>query len=294
MKLLKKTIYGASALALAGYGIGKYLKYNNKSIEVNKRLVESSLLPKSFDNFRIVQVSDLQSQEFGKDQKNLIKAVRRARPDIVVITGDLLDRNHTDFDLALKAVVGLNSLAPVFYVNGNHELKVDKDMIEDFYDEIEALGVHILMDEYKRVKRGDDYINIVGLSEQTVLGTKEMTWELGEDYSREILSESVRILLSELDEGYTILLSHEPQYIKEYAAANPNLVFCGHAHGGQFRLPNGQGLYAPGQGIMPKFTEGIHVWENTTMIISRGLGNSIFPFRLNNRPEIILTILKSK
>lgn len=294
MNSLKKVIYGALAGAIAGYGTRKYLNYSNKSIEVNKRIIESSSLPENFNNFRIVQVSDLQSEEFGKNQEDLLKAVRRARPDIIVITGDLVDRNHTDFDISFKAIEGLNSLAPMFYVNGNHELQVNRYRLEELYDDMKALGVHILMDECRKVKRGDEFINIIGLSEQTVFGAKEMTQDLGEAYGREILAESVRILLSESEEGYTILLSHEPQYIEEYALAKPNLVFCGHAHGGQFRLPNGQGLFSPGQGLFPKFTSGIHVCKDTTMIISRGLGNSVFPFRLNNRPEVILTILKSK
>lgn len=294
MNLLKKTVCSVGAAAALGYGMSRYIKYGNKAIEVSKRTVESVFLPENFNDFRIVQVSDLQSQKFGENQQDLIKEVRRAKPDIIVITGDLIDRNHTDFRLAMQAVEGLNDLAPVFYVNGNHELKVDQEKLKDFYEEMESMGVHILLDNNKKVKRGQEYINIAGLSEQTVLGIKEMTWELGEDYGREILAESVRLLLAETDESYTILLSHEPQYIKEYAAGKPNLVFCGHAHGGQFRLPNGQGLFSPGQGILPKLTEGVHVCEDTVMVISRGLGNSIFPFRLNNRPEIVLTILKSK
>lgn len=294
MNLLKKTVCSVGAAAALGYGMSRYIKYGNKAIEVSKRTVESVFLPENFNDFRIVQVSDLQSQKFGENQQDLIKEVRRAKPDIIVITGDLIDRNHTDFRLAMQAVEGLNDLAPVFYVNGNHELKVDQEKLKDFYEEMESMGVHILLDNNKKVKRGEEYINIAGLSEQTVLGIKEMTWELGEDYGREILAESVRLLLAETDESYTILLSHEPQYIKEYVAGKPNLVFCGHAHGGQFRLPNGQGLFSPGQGILPKLTEGVHVCEDTVMVISRGLGNSIFPFRLNNRPEIVLTILKSK
>jgi predicted MPP superfamily phosphohydrolase len=94
-----------------------------------------------------------------------------------------------------------------------------------------------------------------------------------------------------------ILLAHEPQMIDGYSQpTHPgvDLVFAGHAHGGQIRLPFTDGLFAPGQGILPKLTSGVHVLDNTTMIISRGLGNSTFPLRLFNRPEVVVTELKRK
>ena len=104
------------------------------------------------------------------------------------------------------------------------------------------------------------------------------------------------ILTELLDEedGYTILLSHRPELFEVYAENNIDLIFSGHAHGGQFRIPFVGGLIAPNQGLFPKYDAGIYEEGNTTMVVSRGIGNSIVPFRINNRPEIVLVELASQ
>lgn len=305
MGSVKSGIYSVCVAAACGYLGGKFLKRSNKKIEVNKHHLKSKSLPKAFDGFKIAQVSDLQSQEFGLGQRDLISAVRRSRADIIVITGDLLDRNHTDFGLATEALEGLLKLAPVYYVNGNHELSVAEDEMTDYYEQMRAMGVHVLLDRAEKIFRGGETIEILGISEDSVFGAKEIGYEHGADYADAVLAKSVQILKDGYGNGkedevdnaakkcFSILLTHEPQYLEQYAESGVNLVFAGHAHGGQFRLPGGQGLFSPGQGVLPKITSGFYVKDGTVMMVSRGLGNSVFPFRLNNHPEVVVVALHS-
>ena len=208
-----------------------------------------------------------------------------------MITGDLVDRNHTDFMAAMKAVSGLLKIAPVYYVNGNHEVMLPERKILPFYEELKTMGVHVLFDKSELIEREGGHITIMGLSEQSVFAAKRVGWELGKSFKTALMCDNLRTMREDVDDGFSIMLTHEPQYLEEYVSADPDLIFAGHAHGGQFRLPNGQGLFSPGQGPLPKITSGIHRSGDVRMIVSRGLGNSVFPIRLNNRPELVTAIL---
>ncbi len=284
---------GAAVTAGAVCGAASLLRWNNKSIVTTEYEIGSPRVPEAFDGFRIVQVSDLQSEYFGLSQSSLLRAVRNGDPDIIVITGDLIDRNHTDYMAAYQAVSGLVRIAPVYYVNGNHEYVLPDRKLLPFFGKMRDLGVHMMLDEGEEIRRGDSHINIAGLSENSVFAAKEAGQELGVTFEYTELIQRMKEVLEKTDGEYSILLTHEPQYLEQYARLEPDLIFCGHAHGGQFRLPGGQGLFAPGQGPLPKLTSGVHQMGRTQMVISRGLGNSIFPWRLNNRPEIVAAVLRS-
>lgn len=282
----------AAGTGAAAYGMYQVLRYGNKELVATEYRFSSRRVPEAFKGFRIAQVSDLQSEYFGEGQKNLLKAVEWGKPDIIVITGDLLDRNHTDFMAAMKAVTGLLKIAPVYYVNGNHEMVLPPAKMHPFYEEMKQMGVHVMFDCCETISREEDHINIMGLAETSVYAAKEIGWELGTKFESAVLLEKLHSICQEKDNEFTILLTHEPQYLTYYATSRPDLIFAGHAHGGQFRLPNGQGLYAPGQGVLPKLTNGFYVEGQTAMMVSRGLGNSIFPLRLNNRPEVVFVTLE--
>ena len=111
-----------------------FLHWNNKSIVTTEHVYRNEILPKAFDGYRITQGSDLQSEYFGKNQRNLIEKVKQTQPDIIIYTGDLLDRNHTDFDAARTAMEGLLKIAPVYYVNGTHDMAVEKSAMAAFYE----------------------------------------------------------------------------------------------------------------------------------------------------------------
>lgn len=248
-------------------------------------------------SYRIVQVSDLQSEYFGEAQRDLLSAVRAAGPDQIVLTGDLIDRSHTNYPAAMTAVRGLAALAPVCYIAGNHELDLPREDYRKFLKTLEKEEVPILLN--KVLPAGSVpgtagiRVNLLGLSEYTVFLARNQKWGTGHRQRKdplqpEVLQADLAALVAKVDPGdLNILLAHEPQYFDYYVLPGIDVVLAGHAHGGQFRLPNGQGLFAPGQGELPKYTEGAHRIGDTTMIISRGLGNSSFPLRLNNPPELV-------
>ncbi len=291
----RRTLTAAAAGTVAGvtaYGLYRGLKYCNRALVATEYRLRSERVPEAFGGFRIAHISDLQSEYFGEEQRELLEMVRNGNPDIIAITGDLVDRNHTDFMAALKAVSGLLKIAPVYYVNGNHELQIRQTRIHPFYEELKLLGVHVMFDRCEKFEKDGSHINIMGVAETSVYAAKEIGWELGTGFESAVLLEKLRDICEEKDNAFTIMLTHEPQYLTDYATTNADVILSGHAHGGQFRLPNGQGLYAPGQGVLPKMTSGFHIEGRSAMLVSRGLGNSVFPFRLNNRPEVVFLTLK--
>ncbi|MBR6801241.1 MAG: metallophosphoesterase [Eubacteriaceae bacterium] len=255
----------------------------NKAIEINYHEVISPLIPDAFEGFKIAHLSDLHNESFGEDNEKLIDVLRENSPDIIVITGDIIDSRRTNMDVAENFVSEAVKIAPVYYVNGNHEARISG--YDDFEKRLISCGVAVLNNESIFLKKGDDSINLIGL--------RDPSFDRGE-YIEDTEGKLTDRLENLKKEGYNILLSHRPEYFEVYVKSGIDLVFTGHAHGGQFRLPFIGGLYAPGQGIFPKYTSGMHTSENTSMLVSRGLGNSIIPIRINNRPEVIFVMLKSE
>lgn len=274
-------------------GLALYVNWSNKSLVVTRYQYKSKQVPEQFDGFRVTQISDLQSELFGKHQKNLLNATAETKPDIIVFTGDLLDRNHTNYEVSLTAIRGLVKIAPVYYVNGNHELALPEQRMREFYEELRQMGVTILFDETAVLTRDGQQIYLLGISEYTLYESKEATNRTSTAYDPSVINDMIDHLTKDLaKKDLTVMLAHEPQFLDTYAHEKVDLIFAGHAHGGQIRLPFTEGLFAPGQGTMPKLTSGMHERDHTTMVISRGLGNSVFPFRFLNRPEIVVVDLK--
>lgn len=262
-----------------------YLYFENNAIQITNIDVKDQSISSSFNNFKIVHISDLHNKEFGKNQKNIINKIKEVNPDIIVITGDIIDSYDTNVQISSDFINGVSKIAPVYYVPGNHESRILDDYIS-LKTQMQTAGVHILENEFITISKGNDKINIIGMNDPSFEYLK-----LTGTTDEEIVVNNLSVLTKNLN-GYTILLSHRPELIDTYASFNINLVFSGHAHGGQVRIPFIGGVIAPNQGLFPKYTSGLHEVKNTKMIISRGLGNSAFPFRINNRPEIIVATLK--
>ena len=258
--------------------------WGNTALEVNEYEVVSDRIPQDFEGFRIAQVSDLHNAEFGEGNEKLIQLLSQTDPDVIVITGDLIDSRHTDIEIALDFARQAVKIAPVYYVSGNHEARVRE--YEDLKMGLAEAGVVILENQKVQITREGESITLMGIGDPS----------FQEDYlfgdSESVARQAIEDLQNESD-GYTILLSHRPELFDLYVDTGMDLVFSGHAHGGQFRLPFVGGLVAPNQGFFPKFDEGRFTEENTTMIVSRGVGNSIIPVRFNNRPEIVLVTLRN-
>ncbi|MBM7561146.1 metallophosphoesterase [Fusibacter tunisiensis] len=275
---MKKTIY----ILIGLFALTGFILYQNNALEITKIEVRDETIPSAFNTFRIVQISDLHNKGFGNQQERLVKAVNALSPDIVVITGDLIDRRKYDLALAMEFVEKIADFVPIYYVSGNHEAWSGN------YDEIVSAlsqaGVHILDDKALALKKADEEIRIIGLSDPDFLTS---TYLDGTNYTK--MEKNLKALTE--PSVYQILLSHRPECFELYAHYNINLTFSGHAHGGQFRLPLVGGFIAPDQGIFPKYSSGLYQSGQAKMIVSRGLGNSIIPIRLFNRPEIVLVEL---
>ena len=250
--------------------------YQNKHLVITTYTYESEKLGEDLDGYRIVQISDLHNAAFGKENKKLLETIRSCSPDIIVITGDLVDSNHTNVERAVAFVKEAVKIAPVYYVTGNHEYWLDPSENEQMMQGILAAGAYDLDDEAVRIEKGDSSFLLVGLDDQ------------------HLSDETLKNLLQEQKNELSIVLAHEPQYLQNYANAGADLVLTGHAHGGQIRLPFVGGIVAPDQGFLPEYTSGQYNSTDTEMIVSRGLGNSIIPVRLFNYPEVVCVELRCK
>ena len=255
-----------------------YLIFTNTGVHVSKITVSDGDLPESFDGYKIVQVSDLHNEEFGKDNRRLINKIKKCEPDIIVITGDLIDCDRTDIDLAVDFVSEALKIAPCYFVGGNHEGRINAE--ESLYKELASLGVTILDDTSTEITKDGEKITLYGVHDPESL--KGETYGYGEIG---ILEKRLGEL--EVSKGYSLLLSHRPEGFDFYCEMGFDLVLTGHVHGGQVRIPFIGGLYGPGQGLFPEYDSGLYQKESTFMIVSRGLGNSSIPIRINNTPEII-------
>ena len=261
-----------------------WVAWGNKALELNMYNISSNELPKEFDGFRIAQVSDLHNAEMGKDNQKLISMLKDAEPDIIVITGDMIDSRNTNVDIALAFAEKAMQIAPCYYVTGNHESRVNE--YDALKEGLNRLGVTVLEDAKTELVVSGEKITIIGVDDPNF----KMDYLLNDESA---IKSKLNELMSE-DDGYTILLSHRPELFEAYVDSDVDVVFSGHAHGGQFRIPFIGGVVAPNQGLFPQYDSGIYTKENTNMIVSRGVGNSIVPFRINNRPEVIVVELSSQ
>lgn len=253
-----------------------WILWANTAIEINTFTITSKKLPETFDGYRIAQVSDLHNAEFGKENEELIKLLEETQPDIIVITGDLVDSRNTNIEIALDFAKQAVKIAPCYYVTGNHEARLSKEEYKKLEDGLLEVGVQVLHGEEVLLEKEGAVITLLGVDDPS-FGT--------------IDDEAVKKQVTA--DNYTVLISHRPELFQEYCVVGVDLVFTGHAHGGQVRLPFIGGVIAPNQGLFPKYDSGVYKQDGTTMIVSRGLGNSLCPIRINNRPEIIVVELKS-
>ncbi len=255
-----------------------FLYINNHWIVTTEHVFESEKVPDSFDGFRITQVSDLHDALFGEQQGKLVEKVAATNPDVILITGDVIDSNRYNLEQSLQAVRQFVKIAEVYYVIGNHEVATNQ--VQEIYDALTAIGVHVMPNTSTILERGGESISIIGI-EDPLNGLE----------TQNMLSTA---LVGVDQEKLTVLLAHRPEKFNTYVANNMDLVFSGHAHGGQIRLPFVGGLVAPGQGFLPKYTAGTFEDGETTMYVSRGLGNSTVPFRIFNLPQLVVVELKAE
>ncbi|MGL5915014.1 MAG: metallophosphoesterase [Culicoidibacterales bacterium] len=273
----KRIVVGALLICL---GVCGYIYWQNNMLVTSSYSYTNEQIPQAFYGFTIVQLSDLHNHDFGKRENRLVAKVKKLQPDAIVFTGDIIDSYKTDAKTTLELIDQLGEFSPLYYVVGNHEARIPE--YAEFELALIERGVEVLRNEMSVVTLGTETIAFLGLDDPVFFTSDE--------FMRTTLAD----LQQQAGEAFPILLTHRPEYLAMYEYQQVPLVLVGHAHGGQVRLPFTEGVFAPGQGLWPQLTSGVHTQAETTMVISRGLGNSAFPIRVQNQPEIVTVTLSSE
>ena len=270
-------------LALAPILVASSIIRQNKKLKVRKTTLKFDKLPQAFDNFKIAQVSDIHCDKVGHSDLSFINKIKNFNPDMIVITGDILDSYNNNMDIAYNILSQLAIVAPCYFVSGNHELRLPEEY-EQLINRMKKLNITHLHNSKLFITKNNESINLVGVEDYNFFKNEDNL------NHRANFIKTLKELYS--SNHFNILLSHRPEKFPIYADIKYELIFSGHAHGGQWRIPFVGGIFSPSQGFFPKYTNGNYVLEDSTMIVSQGLGNSSFPIRINNRIELILATLK--
>lgn len=276
MKFTKKAL----RLILAAAVLAGFLLYQNFSIQTQSCKAGLTRLPQGFDGFRVLQLSDLHGRRFGDHSCRLLQAAREAQPHIICITGDLFDE-HTELSMLWPLLKGLTAIAPTFYVTGNHEWQVPG--LQELLSSMEALGVHVLANEYTFFERGGDQIVIAGVHDPCGPYDQKSPKELMEEI-RKAAGEG----------AFVLMLAHRNDSLDLWAELGADLVLTGHCHGGVIRLPLVGGVFGSERRFFPEYDAGLYGKGRTLLYVSRGLGYSNVSFRLFNRPQLPLLVLNRK
>ena len=291
--MITQILFGATVIL----GGAAFYKYETESLEITKYEIENEKIPKEFDNFKIVQISDLHNKSFGKGNKRLLEKIDSQNPDIVVITGDLVEGDNKDFDVALNLIDELLKKYKVYHIIGNHEqkslIKKHKELYKTYFDKLYKKNIVNLDNEKIRIKKDGKYINIYGLI--IPLEYYPYFFKNYENKNMKLEQDFINNKLGEINrDEYNILLAHTPFFFEDYEKYGVDLVLAGHVHGGIIRLPKVGGLLSPNREFFPKYDFGKYIKNNTTMLLSKGLGGSKVLIRFACKPEIVSITLKSK
>lgn len=265
-------------LALIAAAAAFLIKDSRDDLEISRYEVKSQKLPESFDGFKIVQLSDLHGAEFGEDGMELVEKVKELEPDIIALTGDFVT-DEGDLAAVEKLVARLTELCPVYFVSGNHEF--GSGLAVKVRNILERAGVKYLSNEYLTINRGDDEILLGGVEDPLAYADMLSPDELAQKMN------------DAAPDAFKILLGHRNYWMTEYPELPVDLIFCGHAHGGLIRIPGVGGLIGTDRRLFPDFDAGEYNNGRYTLIVSRGLGNSVPIPRIFNRPEIVCVELSS-
>lgn len=251
----------------------------NRTLEVEQLFIKLPELPENLDQLKIVHLSDIHFPRNRIDPAALITETKKAEPDLIFLTGDLIDRSaNIDTTPLAELVAELSQLAPTYSVSGNHE--TSSGQLEEWNEVMVQNGVVLLENETDVVTINQESLAIVGLKDGQMMSDLPIADIIGLP---------------------TLVLAHHPEHFESYLTDNPaiqpDIIFSGHAHGGQIRLPIVGPLFAPGQGFFPTFTSGIYSAPQNPdqkLVVSRGIGNSLFPLRINNKPHFIIVTLTTE
>lgn len=259
-------------LALIAAAAAFLIKDSRDDLEISRYEVKSQKLPESFDGFKIVQLSDLHGAEFGEDGMGLVEKVKELEPDIIALTGDFVT-DEGDLAAVERLAARLVKLCPVYFISGNHEF--GSGLAVKVRNILERAGVKYLSNEYLTISRGEDGILLGGVEDPLAYADMLSPDELAQKMN------------DAAPDAFKILLGHRNYWMTEYPELPVDLIFCGHAHGGLIRIPGVGGLIGTDRRLFPDFDAGQFNNGRYTLIVSRGLGNSVPIPRVFNRPEIV-------
>lgn len=262
-----------TALLAAGF-----LLWGNCSLQTTETALVSPALPPAFDGLRIVELADLHGRVFGRGSRRLLAAVRRAEPDLICIDGDLFDE-HTDLAMLTPLLRGLCAIAPVYYVTGNHEWRVPG--LRGILAQMRACGVTVLQDDWRVLRRGEDALIVAGTDDPCGPAERKTPAELIADIRAEAG-----------EAAFLLLLTHRNDQLPQWSALGVQAVLAGHCHGGVVRLPFVGGLFGTDRRLFPAWDAGLYRQGETALYVSRGLGYTNVHFRLFNRPEVAVIVLR--
>lgn len=265
-------------LALIAAAAAFLIKDSRDDLEISRYEVKSQKLPESFDGFKIVQLSDLHGAEFGEDGMELFDKVGSLEPDMIALTGDFVT-DEGDLAAVEKLAARLVKLCPVYFISGNHEF--GSGLAVKVRNILEGAGVKYLSNEYLTISRGEDEILLGGVEDPLAYADMLSPDELAQKMN------------DAAPDAFKILLGHRNYWMTEYPELPVDLIFCGHAHGGLIRIPGVGGLIGTDRRLFPDFDAGEYNNGRYTLIVSRGLGNSVPIPRIFNRPEIVCVELSS-
>ena len=269
-------------LALAAAGVF-WFRWQCWGLQTTHTVAELSGLPEEFDGYQIVHLSDLHGHEYGKDSADLLALVREQRPDLIVITGDLIDQEE-QLQMIPALARGLAAIAPTYYVTGNHEWALGTAKVKELKNLLGQCGVTALSNQYEILERNGARIALAGVDDPN-------------GYADQKTPEALYAQIEGAAPGlFTVLLAHRNDRFGQYAAAGYDFVMSGHAHGGIVRLPFVGGLMGTDRLLFPEWTSGLYTVGDSTLFVSRGLGNNTAPFRgfrLFNRPELAGVTLRA-
>lgn len=262
-----------TALLAAGF-----LLWGNCSLQTTETALVSPALPPAFDGLRIVELADLHGRVFGRGSRRLLAAVRRAEPDLICIDGDLFDE-RTDLAMLPPLLRGLCAIAPVYYVTGNHEWRVPG--LRGILAQMRACGVTVLQDDWRVLRRGEDALVLAGTDDPCGPAERKTPAELIADIRAEAG-----------EAAFLLLLTHRNDQLPQWSALGVQAVLAGHCHGGVVRLPFVGGLFGTDRRLFPAWDAGLYRQGETALYVSRGLGYTNVHFRLFNRPEVAVIVLR--
>lgn len=262
-----------TALLAAGF-----LLWGNCSLQTTETALVSPALPPAFDGLRIVELADLHGRVFGRGSRRLLAAVRRAEPDLICIDGDLFDE-RTDLAMLPPLLRGLCAIAPVYYVTGNHEWRVPG--LRGILEQMRDCGVTVLQDDWRVLRRGEDALIVAGTDDPCGPAERKTPAELIADIRAEAG-----------EAAFLLLLAHRNDQLPQWSALGVQAVLAGHCHGGVVRLPFVGGLFGTDRRLFPAWDAGLYRQGETALYVSRGLGYTNVHFRLFNRPEVAVIVLR--